>query len=359
MPERETLEVDVLIVGAGPAGLGAAIRLADLAKKEGRELEILVIEKAREVGAHGISGAVMVPRALRELIPDFEAQGAPIEFEVYEDFVYHLLENECIILPITPPPLRNEGNLIISLAQMVRWLAKQAEARGVMVYPEFPGSELLIERALRGAAVVDQVGFGFGPVEAVFEFLESYENAAGVELADFALRPLSLDSVDVALDQNPLAFTCGAQFIFDLNDVRLVLVDQHFEFVEFLLDYLGLTLEAPFLHQSFAGEGISSFVDGERGAIVPVIRPSIRIEHVAFHLFLRRHGAGARGLDFDKRVLHLANHVLHELFRILRFVQSRIDVRVHDVSYPCENTHGHNLLVVILLGHAPRVATFL
>ncbi len=145
MAERETLEVDVLFVGAGPAGLGGAIRLAQLAKAAGQTLNITLIEKARELGAHSCSGAVMDPRSLRELIPDFEAQGAPIESPVEEDFVWFLTETDCSILPFTPPSLHQHGNLIVTLGQLVRWLGKQAETLGVNVFPGFPAVDALVE----------------------------------------------------------------------------------------------------------------------------------------------------------------------------------------------------------------------
>ncbi len=145
MPDRETLDVDVLFVGAGPAGLGGAIRLAQLAKEKGKTLQITVLEKAKEVGAHACSGAVMDPKALRELLPDFEAQGAPVESPVEEDFVWFLTAEECAILPFTPPSLRQHGNLIISLGQMVRWLSSKAEELGVNVFPGFPAVDALVE----------------------------------------------------------------------------------------------------------------------------------------------------------------------------------------------------------------------
>jgi electron-transferring-flavoprotein dehydrogenase len=145
MPDRETLEVDVLFVGAGPAGLAGAIRLAQLARAAGKEISISVIDKAREIGAHTCSGAVMDPKALRELLPDFEARGAPVESPVEEDFVWFLTREECAILPFTPPSLRQHGNLIISLGQMVRWMGKQAEAAGVNVFAGFPAVEAILE----------------------------------------------------------------------------------------------------------------------------------------------------------------------------------------------------------------------
>src|SRR5690349_5926239 len=120
---RDTLEVDVLIVGAGPAGLSAALRLSQLQKTRGGEpLSIAVIEKAREAGAHQLSGALLDPSALKDLIPDFAARGAPLESEVREDNIYFLTPRKHFRLPITPPPFRNHGNYIISLNKFTRWL---------------------------------------------------------------------------------------------------------------------------------------------------------------------------------------------------------------------------------------------
>jgi len=140
--ERDQLEVDVLFVGAGPASLAGAYRLAELAKAGGRELEILVIEKSGEIGNHAISGAVMDPRALDELIPNWR-DDAPVEAAVGRDELWFLTKGGKIKAPITPPPLNNHGKYVASLQKIVKWLADKAEAAGAQVFPAFPGQELL------------------------------------------------------------------------------------------------------------------------------------------------------------------------------------------------------------------------
>ncbi|HEY3225392.1 MAG TPA: electron transfer flavoprotein-ubiquinone oxidoreductase [Planctomycetota bacterium] len=146
MPPREVLEVDALFVGAGPSGLAGAIRLGRLAKEAGKPLSIAVIEKAREIGAHGLSGAVMDERPLRELFPEFEKEGAPIEGRVRENHLWYLTESESLPAPFIPPALDDTGHPIISLAQLTRWMAGQAEKSGVDLFPGFPGVSLLIEK---------------------------------------------------------------------------------------------------------------------------------------------------------------------------------------------------------------------
>ena len=142
--EREAMEVDVAIVGAGPSGLSAAIRLAQLAAEAGRELSVCVLEKGSEVGAHILSGAVLEPRALDELIPDWKERGAPLNTPASDDRFLLLTASRAFRLP-TPPPMHNDGNYIISLGNLCRWLKEQAEALGVQIFEGFAGAEILYD----------------------------------------------------------------------------------------------------------------------------------------------------------------------------------------------------------------------
>jgi electron-transferring-flavoprotein dehydrogenase len=164
--ERETLEMDVVFVGAGPANLSGALHLARLVrehneaveggKREGKplgDIEIGVIEKGVAVGAHILSGSVMDPRALKELMPDFIEQGAPLESPVKEDYFLYLTKTRAIRSPITPPPLKNHGYYIVSLNRLTAWLSEKCEEAGVNIFPEFPGADMLYDEEDRVVGV--------------------------------------------------------------------------------------------------------------------------------------------------------------------------------------------------------------
>ena len=159
--ERESMEFDVLIVGGGPAGLSAACRLRQIAEETGKEISVCVVEKASEIGGHILSGAVIEDRALTELFPNYKEMGAPLNTPVKEDEVYFLTNNEKSFKTpnwMIPKPMHNDGNYVVSLGNVIRWLGEQAEALGVEVYPGFPAAENIIEEGVIKGIITGDMG---------------------------------------------------------------------------------------------------------------------------------------------------------------------------------------------------------
>src|SRR5438552_127825 len=215
MSERETLELGVVIVGGGPAGLAAAYHL----RKLNRDVSIAVLEKGKEIGAHIISGAVMDPRGINELMPDGKEKGAPIENPVEEDHVLFLTKSHKFGLPIVPPPLQNHGNYIISLNKFIRWFGEQVEQSGVDIFAGFAGADLLIE----GDTVVG-VRTGDKGVDKRGNRKENFEPGIDIRakvtiLAEGARGSLTKQLVKkFALDgdRNPQVYTVGVKEVWDV-----------------------------------------------------------------------------------------------------------------------------------------------
>ncbi|HEU5047553.1 MAG TPA: electron transfer flavoprotein-ubiquinone oxidoreductase [Rickettsiales bacterium] len=157
MTARERMEFDVVIVGAGPAGLSAAIKLRQLAAHGGRDISVCVLEKGAEVGAHILAGAVLETRALDELMPDWKNRDHPLSTPVTKDEFRFLTEDHAWRMP-TPPQMHNKGNYVVSLSDFCRWLGKEAEALGVQIFPGFTAADLLIEKGALAGVLTGEFG---------------------------------------------------------------------------------------------------------------------------------------------------------------------------------------------------------
>lgn len=277
--ERETLDVDVLVVGAGPAGLSAALRLAQLqAAGGGTPLSVAVVDKAREAGAHALSGALLDPSALSELLPDFVARGAPLSCEVTSDAVYFLTPRSRFRFPITPPPFTNHGNYVISLNHFVKWLAGQVEAAGVDLFMGFAGQSVLLDGARvagirTGDRGVGKHGAPRGAVEPGADIrakVTIFADGVRGHLTKQLIRVLQLGGT------HPAQYAIGLKELWELPDGRLP--------VGTVMHTLGF----PLRHEEFGGSWMYAMPEGRLsiGFVVGLdYRDPLFDPHAAFQRF--------------------------------------------------------------------------
>ncbi len=296
--DRESMEFDIVIVGAGPAGLSCAIRLKQLSP----DLNVCVIEKGSEVGAHLLSGAILEPRALDELIPDWKEKGAPLNTPVTKDKFIFLTRSSALPF-ITPPQMHNKGNYVISLGMFGRWLAEQAEGLGVEIYPGFAAAEILYgeDGAVKGVATGDMGLDKDGKKTDAFEpgFELHAKQTVFAEGCHGSLTKMLIDHFDLRKDSDPQTYGLGIKEIWELAP------DKH---------QAGLTLHTigwPLDAQTYGGSFIYHFDDNLAavGFVVgldysnPHLSPYEEMQRFKLHPAIRPMLEGGRRISYGARAL--------------------------------------------------------
>jgi electron-transferring-flavoprotein dehydrogenase len=303
--ERETMEFDVVIVGAGPAGLAAAIRLKQLAAEKDKELSVVVLEKGSEVGAHILSGAVIDPVGLNKLIPDWRDKDSPLTTKVSEDRFYYLWKTGGFRVPniLMPPLMSNHGCYIGSLGSLCRWLAEQAEGLGVEVYPGFSvvdvifGSDGAIEGVITGDMGVARDGShkdNYTPGIAITGKYTLFAEGARGSLSKMLIRKLGLDA-----ESGPQKFGIG------LKELWEVPAEKH------KLGFVQHTMGWPLEDKTGGGSFLYHF--GERlvsvGFVVhldyanPYLNPFKEFQRAKTHPLIREHLKGGKRIAYGARAL--------------------------------------------------------
>jgi electron-transferring-flavoprotein dehydrogenase len=303
--ERETMEFDVVIVGAGPAGLAAAIRLKQLAAEKDKELSVVVLEKGSEVGAHILSGAVIDPVGLNKLIPDWRDKDSPLTTKVSEDRFYYLWKTGGFRVPniLMPPLMSNHGCYIGSLGSLCRWLAEQAEGLGVEVYPGFSvvdvifGSDGAIEGVITGDMGVARDGShkdNYTPGIAITGKYTLFAEGARGSLSKMLIRKLGLDA-----ESGPQKFGIG------LKELWEVPAEKH------KLGFVQHTMGWPLEDKTGGGSFLYHF--GERlvsvGFVVhldyanPYLNPFKEFQRAKTHPVIREHLEGGKRIAYGARAL--------------------------------------------------------
>ena len=297
-PPRESMEFDAVIVGAGPAGLACAIRLKQLAP----EASVCVVEKGGEVGAHILSGAVIEPRALAELLPDWKENGAPLDTPAGEDRFLFLTETRAFRLP-TPPQMHNAGNYVVSLGNVVRWLGSQAEALGVEIYPGFAAAELLVEGGRVMGVATGDMGIGkdgapTGNYQRGMELRAPYTLLA--EGCRGSLTKQAIARFGLGADAQPQTYALGVKELWEIpaENHRPGLIEHS---IGWPLDRA--TYGGSFLYHF--GERLVSygFVVGLDYAN-PWLSPFEEMQRFKTHPAVRGHFAGGRRIGYGARALN-------------------------------------------------------